>query len=147
MRTVIIKWRQRKGSMQPLMLSRGFQRTVRILHIIGIYIFIILLPLLLSTHHNRTPYQMIVPAKHFQKLACLVCIKIVWQNWSRSCSNSCSFLQVTCHSKNNLWFPPSIRDFFVINYAPINARVSGYLDLKFHNLTPFCIFSIDFADF
>ena len=23
----------------------------------------------------------------------------------------------------------------------------GYLDLKFHNLSPFCIFSINFADF
>ena len=32
-------------------------------------------------------------------------------------------------------------------YLPLNARVSGYLDLKFHNWSPLCIFSIDFADF
>ena len=34
-------------------------------------------------------------------------------------------------------FPPSVQDFFVIYYVSLNARVSGYLDLKFHNLSPF----------
>ena len=38
--------------------------------------------------------------------------------------------------------PISARLFFVIY-----SRVSSYLDLKFHNLSPFCIFSIDFANF
>ena len=36
---------------------------------------------------------------------------------------------------------------FVIKHVPLNARVSGNLNLKFHNLSPFCIFLIDFADF
>ena len=46
-------------------------------------------------------------------------------------------LKVTGHSNKK----------FVIKHVPLNARVSGYLDLKFHNLSPFCIFSIDFADY
>ena len=32
-------------------------------------------------------------------------------------------------------FPPSVQDFFVFEY--------GNLDLRFRNLSPFCIFSID----
>ena len=30
-------------------------------------------------------------------------------------------------------FPPSVQDFLVIKHVPLNARVSGYLDFKFHN--------------
>ena len=40
--------------------------------------------------------------------------------------------KVTGHSKINffLGFPPSVEDFFVIKHVHLNARVSGYLDLK-----------------
>jgi len=34
-------------------------------------------------------------------------------------------------------FPPEIQDSFVIKHVPSNARVFGYLDLKFHNLPAF----------
>ena len=43
------------------------------------------------------------------------------------------------------YFPPSVQDFFVIQHVPLNALVSSYLDLD-HNLSPFCIFLIYFAD-
>ena len=29
--------------------------------------------------------------------------------------------------------PPSVQNFFVIWHVPLNARVSGYLNFKFHN--------------
>jgi len=43
------------------------------------------------------------------------------------------------HSKMNfiVGFPPEIQDSFVIKHVPSNARVFGYLDLKFHNLPAF----------
>ena len=44
---------------------------------------------------------------------------------------------MTGHSKKIIVFPPSVQDFFVIYHVSLNARVSGYLDLKFHNLSPF----------
>ena len=31
----------------------------------------------------------------------------------------------------------SVQDFFVIWHVPLKAQVSGYLDLKFHNLSPY----------
>ena len=34
-------------------------------------------------------------------------------------------------------FPPSVQDFLVKKHLPLNARVSGYFDLKLHNLSPF----------
>ena len=37
-------------------------------------------------------------------------------------------------------FPPSVQDFFLkLKYVPLNARVSGYLDLKFINLFLFAL--------
>ena len=51
-------------------------------------------------------------------------------------------------------FPASVQNFFLLcsfrlffTCSFLNARISGYLDLKFHNLSTFYIFSIDFADF
>ena len=44
-------------------------------------------------------------------------------------------------------FPHQYNTFYVIKHVPFIARVSGNLDLKFHNLSPFCIFSIDFRIF
>ena len=43
-------------------------------------------------------------------------------------------LKVTGHQNFNFFveFPPSVQDFCVIKHVPLNARVSGYLDLKFH---------------
>ena len=41
-------------------------------------------------------------------------------------------------------FPPSALDFFVKLHVPLNVWVSSYLDLKLHNVFPFCIFSMDF---
>ena len=38
-----------------------------------------------------------------------------------------------------------LKDFFAKWNVPLNARVTGYSDLKFHNLSPFYIFSIDFG--
>ena len=60
-----------------------------------------------------------------------------------------SLLKVTGDSKFYFFvgLPPSVQDFFFIKHVTLNARVSGYLDLKFHNLSPFCIFPIDFEDF
>ena len=39
------------------------------------------------------------------------------------------------HSK--IHFHPSVQDFFAIKNVSLNARVSGYLDFKFNNLSPF----------
>ena len=58
-------------------------------------------------------------------------------------------LKVTGHSKTEFfcWVSPiSTRLFWYITYVSLNARVSSNLDL-IHNLSPFGIFSIDFADF
>ena len=44
-------------------------------------------------------------------------------------------------------FPHQYKNFLLNNMYVPNAQVSGYLDLKFYNLSPFCIFSIDFVDF
>ena len=46
--------------------------------------------------------------------------------------------------KKIVGFPPSVQEFLVILHVPLNARVSCYLALTFHNLSPICIFSIDF---
>ena len=56
---------------------------------------------------------------------------------------------MTGHSKIEFFvgFPSSVQIFFVIQHVPLNAWVSGNLDLKFHNLSPFRIFSIDFVYF
>ena len=60
-------------------------------------------------------------------------------------------LKVTGHSKKQANIggvsPISTRNLFVKYHILLNARVSGYLDLNFHNLSPFCKFSIDFAYF
>ena len=60
-------------------------------------------------------------------------------------------LKVTGLSKNQANIggvsPISTRHLFVKFHAPLNARVSGYLDINSHNLSPFCKFSIDFAYF
>ena len=34
---------------------------------------------------------------------------------------------------NFVWVPPSVQAFFVIQHVPLNAWVSSYLDLEFHN--------------
>ena len=50
------------------------------------------------------------------------------------------YIKVTGHSKIKFFegFPPSVQDFFLYNiYVSLNAQVSGYLDLKFHNLSRF----------
>ena len=39
-------------------------------------------------------------------------------------------------------FPPSVQDFFYMQHVPLNAKVSGYLDLKFHNVGWFKISKI-----
>ena len=39
-------------------------------------------------------------------------------------------------------FPPSVKDFFYMQHVPLNAKVSGYLDLKFHNICWFKISKI-----
>ena len=57
-------------------------------------------------------------------------------------------LKVTGQSKKQKFvgFLPSVQD-FLFNMYLFLALVSGHLDLTFHNLSLFCIFSIDFADF
>ena len=51
------------------------------------------------------------------------------------------YVQSPGHSKKIVGFPPSAQDFFVVKYhIPLNARVFGYLDSKFHNLPLFVYF-------
>jgi len=42
---------------------------------------------------------------------------------------------------------PKYKTFFFFKHVPFNALVTCYLESKFHDLSLFCIFSIDFADF
>ena len=44
-------------------------------------------------------------------------------------------VKVTGHLKIEflVGFPPSVKYYFEKKHVPLNARVSGYLDLKFHN--------------
>ena len=72
---------------------------------------------------------------------------IHWSEWlSRKGIAPLKWL-VTQKSNFFVGFPLSVQDFFVIKNVPLHDRAFGYLDLKFHNLSLFCIFSIDFADF
>ena len=49
------------------------------------------------------------------------------------------FLTMTGHTKVTfiIGFSSSAQDFFGLLHVPLSARVSGYLDLEFHNLSPF----------
>ena len=42
-------------------------------------------------------------------------------------------------------FTPSVQDFCVIIHEHLNALVSGYLDLRFLNFTPFLIKNLQYV--
>ena len=60
-------------------------------------------------------------------------------------------LKATGHSKIICFvgFPPSVQDCFVIQHVPLKIERPSLrlFRFKFHNLSPFRIFSIDFAEF